>query len=145
MFPINDLKELKKNLLEGLSDLKNNLFPDTIDDSTRYECIQCENEIILLLEIPSAKKELINIKADKSGLTITGKTQRIIDVDEKKCTITGTIQYYSNINIKVIQNYIDKVQVDKITSTYENGILKIVLPLKAEFKEKMETVEIKVS
>lgn len=74
-----------------------------------------ENDVVISFEIPGVKKEDIKLNFDKPYLNL------------ESTSVTGKLYNYSY----KLSNHLD---IDNLTSTYENGLLQIRIPKKKEEK-----------
>lgn len=134
--------------MRRLWDEVDRLFEDFLSGSRRREIAswvpavdveETENEIIVKAEVPGLKKEDIKVSLTEDNLVISGERKEEKEEKAKnyhrKEIFVG--KFYRSIPLPV------EVQPDKAKATYENGILKIILP-KSE-KAKPKEIEIEIS
>lgn len=93
----------------------------------------------LELNVPGRSKEDFKIQVEQGLLTISfEKKEENIQTDEYK-TIRREFEYKS---FKRSFSVEDQVDVDGIQAKYENGILKLLLPKKAESKPSAKQIQI---
>ncbi len=98
-----------------------------------------KDNIIINAEIPGVKKEDIKIELTGNQLTISG--ERKLEKEEKKKNYHRIERFYGNF----MRTFTipDTVQKDKISASYKDGILKVVLPKAEEAKPKEIKIEVK--
>ena len=98
-----------------------------------------KDNIIINAEIPGVKKEDIKIELTGNQLTISG--ERKLEKEEKKKNYHRIERFYGNF----MRTFTipDTVQKDKISASYKDGVLKVVLPKAEEAKPKEIKIEVK--
>jgi HSP20 family protein len=98
-----------------------------------------EHNIVLLAEIPGVKPEDLNVTLENNVLTITGN--RKFKEEEKKENYHRIERRYG----KFTRSFTLPATLDpeNVNAVFENGILNITLPKKAEFKPKQITIGVK--
>lgn len=128
-FRFNDLQDIINNMNQSKS---------RFDFIPKVNIVKNSNSYILDIELPGIQKEDISISLKNNQLIISGE-KRIRDSENEYIKIEtnyGKFERIFNIEEKLF-NY------EEITSTFNNGILEITLPL-LEIKEKVEKlIEIK--
>jgi len=89
----------------------------------------------LLLDMPGVSKENFKLKIDNDELIVTGKKQ---NGDKDRKYVNNEIFYNGFHRHFVLPNDVDT---DKIDASYQDGVLKLMLHKKEEFKPKF--IEIK--
>jgi HSP20 family protein len=84
-------------------------------------------------ELPGLTRDDISVEVVNDYLTINGN-RKVTDDDGK---VTETFSLNRSIALS------DAVQADKVSATYENGVLSVTLPKREEAKPKKVTIEIK--
>ena len=125
--PFEMFNEMEKNLFKNA----NTAYPirtDVKDNGTSYE---------LTADLPGCAKEDISIDVEDDVLTISAT--RSSEAEEKKKDYVRVERTYG----KLARSFdVSGVDTDAITASYENGVLKLVLPKKEEEKPKAKKVEI---
>jgi len=89
----------------------------------------------LFLDMPGIKKENFNVKVNNDELIVTGKK----NFEAAKSEYLANEIFYNGFHRHfVLPNDVDT---DKIDAAYENGVLKLLLHKREEFKPKL--IEIK--
>lgn len=98
-----------------------------------------ENAFTVELAAPGKNKEDFNINLDHNVLTISSESKN--EKEEKNANYTRREFSYSSFQRSfVLPNSVDS---DKISASYENGVLHITIPKKEEAKKKpVRTIEI---
>lgn len=84
-------------------------------------------------ELPGLARDDISVEVVNDYLTINGN-RKVTDDDGK---VTETFSLNRSIALS------ESVQADKVTASYENGVLNVTLPKREEAKPKKVTIEIK--
>jgi HSP20 family protein len=84
-------------------------------------------------ELPGLNRDDINVEVVNDYLTINGN-RKVTDDDGK---VTETFSLNRSIALS------ESVQADKVSASYENGLLTVTLPKREETKPKKVTIEIK--
>ncbi len=120
-----EIDRLFETALTGFGDLTSgNQFPvDLYED---------KDNTYVRAELPGVNRDDINVEMVEDYLTISGahKTQGEGKTEE-------SFSFSRSVNIP------DEVQADKVTASYENGLLTVTLPKREEAKPKKITVAIK--
>ncbi|MCX7727437.1 MAG: Hsp20/alpha crystallin family protein [Chitinispirillaceae bacterium] len=132
------------NEMERLRREVNRLFSDTVGSvfTTTYPLVNIyedKDNVVVTAELPGMNKENINITYNEGILTISGK--RELPEYVKKMTAirqeraTGSFEKTVRIPVKIEQ--------EKITASFTDGILTITLPKAEEAKPKTIHIEAK--
>jgi len=124
---LNESKNLEKK--SEVSEVKENYVPPFAD------IYETKENYTILLDMPGVAKENFKVKIDDDELVLTGNIKNGLDNSDY---LYNEI-FYSGYNRRFILP--TDVNVDKIDAHYENGVLKLVLNKKEEFKPKL--IEIK--
>lgn len=84
---------------------------------------EIDNSYIVKADMPGIKKEDINVTCDNNYLTISTKRHEVIE--EKRSNFVRRERSFGEFTRSF---YIDGVDVDKITASFEDGVLTINLP-----------------
>jgi len=132
----------------GLSRRLDRVFDDFFSDWPesrtfgRTDVYEKDGSIFFETELPGAKREDINIKVEDHQLVISGETKREEKVEEENYfrmgRSVGTFQRTYPLPDEVSEP-------NKIEAKFQDGILKVRVPLSNSIKEKEKPVEIKVS
>jgi len=91
-----------------------------------------ENALVLTTEVPGIDEKDIEIKIEDNTLTLKG--ERKFEKETKEENYHRIERSYGSFHRSfTLPRYIDE---DKINAEYENGVLKITMPKKAELKAK---------
>ncbi|MFW6242795.1 MAG: Hsp20/alpha crystallin family protein [bacterium] len=133
---------MEKRIAKFFDDFNNNTLADDMFFNKKniyipHNTIKSQDMFILELSLPGYKKEDVNIDIDDEILTIYG--ERKMDFDDKDNKyLVNNIKDEEFKKIFEIENNIEK---DRIKANFENGILKIFLPIKENEKPKSISIE----
>jgi len=99
---------------------------------------ETEEAIVVRADVPGLEPEDLEISLSGNFLTIKGEKKQ--EREEKKENFYRMERLYGSF-VRSIELPAE-VEADKVEATYKNGVLKIVLPKKAEAKGK--TIKVKV-
>ena len=132
-----------------LQDRMNRLFRESYSGSGQDESLTAssfapavdvyedEHKVTLKIEVPGIDEKDIDVQVENNTLTVRG--ERKIDKEEKEENYRRVErQYGSFVRTFTLPQTVDS---EKVTATYDKGVLNIELPKKAEAKPK----QIKVS
>jgi len=100
-----------------------------------------KHNLVFETELPGMTKEDIAIKVEDNQLYISGEMKRNEEVREESYFRMGRRYGRFQRAFPLPANVIDK---DKISAGFEDGILKVSIPLKESLKEREKAIEIKV-
>ena len=89
---------------------------------------ETESEYVLELAIPGRKKEDFNVEIDNDILTISSEVKS----EENKEDDGYSRREFTFSSFKRVFSLPETISLDKINATYQDGILKFVLPKKEE-------------
>jgi HSP20 family protein len=134
--PFRDLVTLREKM--------NRLFEDTLPYrgeekeliasswTPAVDIYEKENALVLTTELPGLDEKDIEIKIEDNSLTLKG--ERKFEKETKEDDYHRIERCYGSFSRSfTLPRYIDE---DKINAEYENGVLKITMPKKAELKAK---------
>ncbi|PMP69173.1 MAG: molecular chaperone [Thermodesulfobacterium geofontis] len=99
---------------------------------------ETDNEIVVKVDVPGVNPEDIEISLSDNVLVIKGEKKK--EEEEKKENFYRMERYYGSF-MRSIQLPCE-VEEEKISATYKNGVLKIVLPKKPEEKKKVIKINV---
>jgi HSP20 family protein len=118
---------------DGLGKFERNVF-----FTPRVDVLEKQNQFEVHLALPGLKKEEINIAVEKNTMTISGERKlKNEDKDDKFHMVENFYGKFSR-SFTLPEN----IDITKIEGTFEDGMLRIVLP-KAELKQHTTKVTIK--
>ncbi len=120
VFPALMNEIFKPDWFGGLENVENNLPAVNI--------IENEKDFELELSVPGRRKEDFNIEIDKAILVISYEMK----TDEVENEKNYTRREFSQPSFKRSFTLPDTISVDDIEASYENGVLRFVLPKKEE-------------
>ena len=121
-------------------DFINNFFGSNIyNDIPPYNIIQTDKEFLIEFSVPGFNKKDFSIEVEENNLKVSKLSIGNDKLENKfyKRQFNYS-QFEKNFTIP------EEVNIDKINSIYENGILKIFLPKIKEFKQsKIKSIQVK--
>jgi len=114
---------------------------DTVPSVGRTDVYEKDKALVFETELPGMKKEEIDIKLEDGKLVISGETKRSEDVKEEHYFRIG--RQYGRVQ-RCFPLPADLVDKNAIKATFEDGILKVTVPLAESIKEKEKPIEIAV-
>jgi HSP20 family protein len=98
-----------------------------------------KDQIRIEADLPGLKKDQIEITADAGLLTIKGEKKGEREIKEKDCVRSERYYgaFHRSFNLPV------GADTGKVNASYEDGVLKIIIPKKEEAKSKQTKVQIK--
>jgi len=107
----------------------------------RTDIYEKDKNLVFETELPGMKKENLDIKVEDDKLVISGETKRSENVKEEHYFRIG--RQYGRVQ-RCFPLPADLVDKDAIKAKFEDGILKVTVPLKESIKEKEQPIEITV-
>jgi HSP20 family protein len=107
----------------------------------RTDVYEQNHNLIFEAELPGMRKEDIAIKVKDDQLSISGEMKRDEKVGQENYFRMGRRYGRFQRSFPLPANVIDR---DKITAGFEDGILKVSVPLKESLKEREKAIDIKV-
>jgi HSP20 family protein len=103
------------------------------------EVFEKEDKFVVKADLPGVKEKDIDVSIEGDMLTIKGEKQSESEVKEESyyCCERSYGSFYRSISLP------SKVDAGKIEADYEDGVLEVTLPKKAEAKAKKVTVSAK--
>jgi len=95
-----------------------------------------KDNYVVKAEVPGLKKEDIDISLQDGVLTLSGERKE--EVKDESAEVYRTERFVGRFQRTL--SLPRKVNADKITATYKDGVLTVVLPIAAEAKPKQITV-----
>ena len=121
-------------------DFINNFFGSNIyNDIPPYNIIQTDKEFLIEFSVPGFNKKDFSIEVEENNLKVSKLS---VGNDKLENKFYKRQFNYSQFEKKF--TIPEEVNIDKINSIYENGILKIFLPKIKEFKQsKIKSIQVK--
>ena len=148
---IRRLPELRRELFlwgTGLSRLVDEFFRDfdrvgfDVSPSLgRTDIYEEEQSIVYDTELPGMKKGDIEIKVEDDKLVISGEVKRSEEIKEDNYFRVG--RRYGRIQ-RCFPLPADIVSRENIKARFEDGILRVTVPMKESLKERERPIEVKV-
>jgi HSP20 family protein len=107
----------------------------------RTDIYEKDKALVFETELPGMKKDEIELKVEDNQLVISGETKRTEEVREESYFRIG--RRYGQFR-RVFPLPTDLVDRSGIKARFEDGILRVAVPLKQSIKEKEKAVDIKV-
>jgi HSP20 family protein len=131
---------LQRSPWSGLETEIDRLFETTLSDYGRstasrfpVDLFEDENNTYVRAELPGVNRDDINVELTDGYLTLSA----VRKTDDAKGAPAETFSFSRAVSIA------DEVQTDKVSATYENGVLTVTLPKREEAKPKKVTVAVK--
>lgn len=99
-----------------------------------------ENQYTLAADLPGVKKENIALEYDNNYLTIGAKREDIVESKDDKNNFVRRERSYGESRRSF---YVDNVDETNIDASFNDGVLKIVLPKKVKGKESSKRIDIR--
>ena len=103
------------------------------------DIIENDNKYEFHIELPGFKKEDISIELDNGNLKIHAKNE-VNEEEKEKGKVIRQERFYGEMSRSFYVG--DNIDEESITASFENGILKLVVP-KKEIKDNKKLIEIK--
>ena len=103
------------------------------------DIIENDNKYEFHIELPGFKKEDISIELDNGNLKIHTKNE-VNEEEKEKGKVIRQERFYGEMSRSFYVG--DNIDEDSINASFENGILKLVVP-KKEIKDNKKLIEIK--
>ena len=121
-------------------DFINNFFGSNIyNNIPPYNIIETDKEFLIEFSVPGFNKKDFSIEVEENNLKVSKLSSENDKLENKF--------YKRQFNYSQFEKYFtipEEVNIDKINSIYENGILKIFLPKIKEFKQsKIKSIQVK--
>ena len=120
------------NELPALGKTVNNLFSPAVN------IVETPDAYHLELNVPGRNKEDFNISVDKGLLSISYEKKE----EAKKDDVKVVRREFSYQSFKRSFTIDEKINAEAIQAKYENGLLKLLLPKKAEQQQPVKTINI---
>ncbi len=101
-----------------------------------------DGKLVFETELPGVRKEDISVKVRDGHLIITAEAKRTEEIEEEDYYYMG--RHYGRIQraFQLPEEAVDDPR--KIEAHFENGVLRVMVPLKESAKKREETIEIQV-
>ncbi len=113
----------------------NRMMPEMTSGKFRTDISETETGYLLEAELPGFKKEDISIDIDHDYLTVSAKREETNEEKNSEGKFIRRERYSGSFSRSF---GISGVDPDAITAGYEDGILKVTMPKKSEYKRKLE-------
>ena len=107
----------------------------------RTDIYEKDKSLIFETELPGMKKEDITIEVENDELVVSGEVKHNEEVKEENYFRIG--RRYGRFQ-RAFPLPADRVEKNGIKARFEDGILKVTVPLKESIKEKEQPIEIKI-
>ena len=130
------------NLLKQMSKELDNVFDENITGAMwapKVDVIQKDNKLITKVDLPGVKKEDVSVEVADGYLQLSGERKK--ETEETKDNVYRAEREYGSFCRAVPLP--DGVTADKITATFNNGVLEVCVPLPKDAGKKASKIEIK--
>jgi len=107
----------------------------------RSDIYEKDNNLVIETELPGAKKEDVSIKVEDDTVCISGEMKRSEEVKKEDYFRMG--RHYGSFQ-RTFPLPADIADKKGIKARFEDGILKVMIPLKESIKENERPIEIKI-
>jgi len=108
----------------------------------RTDVYEKDKTLVFETELPGAKKDEIAIRVEDDQLIIGGETKRSEEIDREHYFRVGRQYGRFQRSFPLPAELVDK---GKIQAKFEDGILRVTVPLKESIKEKEKAIEVPVA
>ncbi|MBP1890362.1 HSP20 family protein [Clostridium moniliforme] len=129
--------ELFSSLLKNFFD-DNSLASMDLQGSFKVDLKETDKDYLVEAELPGVNKKDINVDIDNNYLVINAKRDE--SVEENKENYVRRERHYGEFKRSF---YIDNVDQDKISASFENGVLKVTLPKLVKDNSNKRKIDIK--
>lgn len=98
-----------------------------------------ENDYIVAADLPGVKKENIALEYDNNYLTIAAKREDVAQSKDDNNNFVRRERIYGEMRRSFYADNIDEANID---ASFNNGVLKIVLPKKVKGKQSTKRIDI---
>jgi len=131
------------DIFSAMNDFDRNFFGDRMNrmlnapsfSKFRTDISETDNGYLLEAELPGFKKEDISIDIDQEYLTISAKKEENKDEKDSDNRYIRKERFSGSFSRSFGITGIDP---DSISAEYTDGILKVTMPKKSEFKKRLE-------
>jgi len=133
---------LSRFMEDLLADFDRSLFDwPTFETFGRTDVYEKDGKLFYETELPGVKKEDVEIKVEDGRLTISGEAKRDERIERENYFRIG--RHYGKFQrVFPLPEQADDAK--KIKASFEDGILRVTVPLRESLKEKEKPIEIKV-
>ena len=126
---------------------KLNIFDDVFDDSffgrnemevMKTDIKEKEGNYILEIDIPGFNKEDVKLELEKGYLTVSARTKKEINEDNKKEKYVHREKYYGSCSRTFYVG--DDIKEEDIKANFKNGVLKVTVPKASQIENKNKKV-----
>lgn len=107
--------------------------------SPAIDIFDSKDNILVRADIPGMSKDEIDVSVHKDTLIIKGEKKQ--EKESKDKNFLRSERFYGAFSRAI--RLPAEVDADKVTATYKNGVLELVLPKKEEAKSKQKKIDIK--
>jgi len=118
-----------------------NLGFDMIPALGRTDIYEKDRALVYETELPGMKKDDLSIKVEEGKLVVAGETKRDEEIKEENFFRMG--RQYGRFQ-RVFPLPEDVKDVSQIRASFQDGVLKVTVPMEKGIKEKEKAIEIKV-
>lgn len=143
-----DMIPFEKNNLSRRDELFSSLLKNFFDDNSlasmdlqgnfKVDLKETDKDYLVEAELPGVNKKDINVDIDNNYLVINAKRDE--SVEENKENYVRRERHYGEFKRSF---YIDNVDQDKISASFENGVLKVALPKLVKDNSNKRKIDIK--
>jgi HSP20 family protein len=136
---------------QGFRTQLDNLFEDWFGRTMggtlapRIDASETDTEVLLTVELPGVEEKDIDVSLTGDQLTIKGekRSEHEVKSDEEGRVMRRVERSYGALQRTMTLPY--QVEPERVSATFKNGVLKLVLPKPAEALKRAETRKIQVN
>ncbi|MFT5207241.1 MAG: HSP20 family protein [Candidatus Omnitrophota bacterium] len=142
--PFNELERFQKEM-SGLYDTRLSNWPKvTLGNGNHVLALAVDvadqkDRVVVKADIPGIDKKDLDINVTQDVLTIKGEKKEVKDTNEKG--LVRSERYYGSFQRTI--ELPAEVDSSKVTASYKDGVLEIMLPKKEEAQAKQAKIEVK--
>lgn len=122
----------RKNNYDLLEDVFNStFFKETESKVMKTDIYEQENDYIIMIDLPGCKKEDIKIEISEGYLVICANINK--EIDDTSSKYIRKERYFGQCSRNFFVG--EEIEVEDIKASFNNGILKLIVPKKYEVEE----------
>jgi HSP20 family protein len=127
---------------ELFTDFDRDLFSWPVERFGQTDIYEKDGNLVYEIELPGLKRDEVELKVEDGRLTISGETKRDERIDAENYFRMGR-RYGKFQRVFPLPEQADDPK--KIQAQFDNGILRVTVPLKEAIHERQKPIEIKIN